>query len=237
MRKHTKILSLLAVLAFFSHGIDAGTMEGDKAPINTEGASTSPEIPTKAANGVPTWLVGAWALVRYDDVYPDGRLVEPYGSDPQGLWVIDAQGRYAMQIVRGERGRQSAGDESDGSFDEDKMASIDTNAYYGWLRLRDTQLYTHIDRALYSEWDNRDESGSFQLQGNLLTYSMAKSNVGPSAGVRSVVMWQHLSSRRGDDAAAVSIWNRFREQSSLAPQDALAQRLLPRRSGTDIAEP
>ena len=41
---------------------------------------------------VPRELVGAWTLVRCDNVYPDGHRVELYGPHPEGMWLIDAQG-------------------------------------------------------------------------------------------------------------------------------------------------
>src|SRR5215469_11226434 len=52
---------------------------------------------------VPKELVGAWTLVRCDNVYPDGHRVELYGPNPTGMWLIDTQGDYMMQIVRAKR--------------------------------------------------------------------------------------------------------------------------------------
>src|SRR5689334_12627332 len=50
-------------------------------------------------------LAGAWQLVRVDNVSADGRHVPLYGPSPQGLLLIDAQGHYALQMVRAQRTR------------------------------------------------------------------------------------------------------------------------------------
>lgn len=142
---------------------------------------------------VPAWLVGTWVLVRCDNVYPDGRLVELYGPNPQGMWVIDAQGHYMMQIVRAERGRFATNDKSRGTPDEYRAASLDSNAHYGSVSVDGTQLYTHISHASYPNWDGKDGSTTFVLRGDQLTYTVAKPSSGASEGAHGVVVWRRLA--------------------------------------------
>lgn len=60
---------------------------------------------------VPSWLVGAWRLVRCNNVYPDDRRVELYGHDPQGPRMIDTHGHY-MMIAPAKRTPFAAGGKS-----------------------------------------------------------------------------------------------------------------------------
>ncbi|HEV2538941.1 MAG TPA: hypothetical protein VGU03_04470 [Frateuria sp.] len=53
--------------------------------LATTAAHAAPQAKPAAgamSASVPGWLVGAWKLVRCDNVYPDGRRVELYGHDP-----------------------------------------------------------------------------------------------------------------------------------------------------------
>jgi hypothetical protein len=141
---------------------------------------------------VPAWLVGAWVLVRCDNVYPDGRLVALYGPDPEGLWVIDAQGHYMMQMMQAERGRFTANDPSQAAPGKYPAVSLDMDAHYGWVRVDGARLHTHIARASLPDWDGRDGSASYKLEGNQLTYSVAQTSGGASEGARGVVVWRRL---------------------------------------------
>ena len=60
------------------------------APAQDAAMKRSESAPDRAM--VPKELIGAWTLVRCDNVYPDGHRVELYGPHPEGMWLIDAQG-------------------------------------------------------------------------------------------------------------------------------------------------
>ena len=45
-------------------------------------------------------LVGAWTLVSAVDILPDGSKSEPWGSNPKGAYMFDANGRFAQMLMR-----------------------------------------------------------------------------------------------------------------------------------------
>ncbi len=137
-------------------------------------------------------LVGAWTLVRVDNIYPDGHRVELYGPNPQGLWLIDAQGHYRMQMVRAERGRFAANDKSKGTPEEYRSAALDYNAHYGRVDADGSTLHTHIEHASFANWDGRDGNSPYTLDGDELTYSVAKPSSGAGDGARGEVVWRRL---------------------------------------------
>ena len=94
------------------------------APAQDAAMKRSESAPDRAM--VPQELIGAWTLVRCDNVYPDGHRVELYGPHPEGMWLIDAQGDYMMQIVRARRMPFAANDKSKGTADEYRAASMDS---------------------------------------------------------------------------------------------------------------
>jgi hypothetical protein len=137
-------------------------------------------------------LTGAWTLERVDNVYPDGHRIELYGPNPQGLWLIDAQGHYMMQIVRTQREPFAANDKSKGTPEEYRAASLDFNAHYGTVSADGSTLHTHIDRASFPNWDGRDGNSPYTLKGDELTYIVAKPSSGAAEGAHGEVVWRRI---------------------------------------------
>jgi hypothetical protein len=143
---------------------------------------------------VPKELVGAWTLVRCDNVYPDGRRVELYGPNPTGMWLIDAQGDYMMQIVRAKRMPFAANDKSKGTPEEYRAASMDSNAHYGHLSADANVMHTDIVHASFPNWDGRSSESSYTIHGDELTYRVAKPSSGAAEGAYGEVVWRRVHS-------------------------------------------
>lgn len=141
---------------------------------------------------VPAALVGAWTLERVDNVYPDGRRVELYGPHPQGLWIIDDQGRYMMQMVRAQRAGFAANDKSKGTAEEYRAAALDSNAHYGRISADSATLHTHIEHASFPNWDGRDGNSAYTLEGDELTYVVGKPSSGAGEGAHGEVTWRRM---------------------------------------------
>jgi hypothetical protein len=157
-------------------------------------AATPAPTPTPAplTMPIPTSLAGAWTLVRVDNVYPDGKRVELYGPDPQGLWLIDEQGNYMMQMVRAQRGRLAANDKSQGTAEEYRAAAMDSNAHFGRVSVDGTTLHTHIEHASFPNWDGKDGTSAYTLKGDELSYTVAKPSSGAGEGAHGEVVWRRL---------------------------------------------
>lgn len=187
-----RLLSSLALcgLAFasFTHNATATTSASEKA------AQASDTATVPAQTSVPAWLVGAWVLVRCDNVYPDGHHVELYGPSPQGLWMIDAQGHYMMHMVRAQRMPFAANDKSRGTPEEYRAASLDSNAHFGTVSIQGDIMQTHIDHASYPNWDGKGGATTYTIQGDELTYTVAKPSSGAAEGAHGIVVWRRLHS-------------------------------------------
>jgi hypothetical protein len=157
-------------------------------------AQAAAPTPAPEAMTMPmsTSLAGAWTLVRVDNVYPDGHRVELYGPNPQGLWLIDAQGNYMMQMVRAERVRFAANDKSQGTAEEYRAASLDSNAHFGHVSADGSTLHTHIEHASFPNWDGKDGTSAYSLKGDELSYTVAKPSSGAAEGAHGEVVWRRL---------------------------------------------
>lgn len=173
------VLSCVAALALATTAVHAAP-QAKPAPAGAMPAS------------VPGWLVGAWKLVRCDNVYPDGHRVELYGHEPQGRWMIDAQGHYMMLIARAKRMPFAAGDKSKGTPGEYRAASLDVNAHYGSVAIQGDRMTTHIEQASFPNWNGRGATTHYTRDGDQLTYIVAKPSSGASEGAHGEVVWQRL---------------------------------------------
>jgi hypothetical protein len=160
-------------------------------------ARSEKEMPAKLADSASSAslsLTGAWKLVRCDNVYPDGHRVELYGPSPDGLWLIDVQGNYTMQIVRSHRSPFVANDKSKGTTEEYRAASLDFNAHYGHVSVEGMKLHVHIDHASFPNWDGRDSTSSFTIKkdekSDELTYTVGAPSSGASEGAKGEVVWR-----------------------------------------------
>lgn len=116
-------------------------------------------------------LRGAWILVAADKILPDGRQVRDYGSSPKGRLIVDAQGRYSLQIFKSERLR-FAGDKNGGSADEFASAVLGSSTHYGTVRVDAKQgmLVFAIEGASYPNWEGVAQKRTYTLEGGVLSY-------------------------------------------------------------------
>lgn len=192
MHRCSMIPAMCGLALLLAHSVVASATDFEKAVQRADTGPTPSETAMTAHDGVPAWLVGTWVLIRFDSVYSDGRLVESYGPHPEGLWIIDGQGHYMMQIVRAGRGHMVADDTDKNMSADYPMASMDAGSNYGWIRANGAQLHSHIARASSSNWDGRDTDAAYQLQGDQLTYAVDEPPGSTSDAARGVMVWRRL---------------------------------------------
>ena len=151
-------------------------------------------IRTVAAASSPN-LVGSWVLVECDNISPDGTRVHLYGDDPQGLLILQQDGRYAMHIVRPDRPKFAAGDKAKGTPEEYRAAALGYNAHYGRYKF-DPDAHTVefvIERANFPNWEGRpSRPNPAELKGDTLSYRVSAPTTG-GPGVVSEVIWRRAN--------------------------------------------
>lgn len=90
-------------------------------------------------------FVGAWRLVSAEFRAEDGTIAEsPYGSEPQGLLMYDAQGSMSAQLARDGRGSFAIADRKAGTSEEVRAAFESYQAYYGRYKVDEREhVVTH----------------------------------------------------------------------------------------------
>lgn len=119
-------------------------------------------------------LQGTWTLVAAEKILPGGKQAHDYGEAPKGRLIVDAKGRYSLQIFQSERLRFAADSKADGSADEFKSAVMGSSTHYGTVTVdeKDELLVFSIDASSFPNWDGTVQKRQYKLKGAELTYQV-----------------------------------------------------------------
>jgi len=135
-------------------------------------------------------LEGTWVLVAADKILPTGERTRDYGESPKGRLIVDAQGRYSLQIFKSERLRFASGEKAQGSADEYASASLGCSTHYG-IVIADAEqhiLTFKIEDASFPNWEGTSQKREYTLKDGVLTY-----RVPPRAdGTIPISVWKRL---------------------------------------------
>jgi hypothetical protein len=135
-------------------------------------------------------LQGTWTLVAADKILPGGARARDYGEHPRGRLVVDAQGRYSLQIFKSERVRFATDSKADGSTDEFKSAVMGSSTHYGTVTIdaKAGQLVFSIEGSSFPNWEGTVQRRRYTLEGGELSYQVPP---------------------RADGSIPVSVWRRL----------------------------
>jgi hypothetical protein len=118
-------------------------------------------------------LVGTWTLVSSDQVRPDGTKLRQFGSDPKGINVFDANGRFFVMIASADNlqiasiGRSKTNSEEDGLI-------VESIAYYGTYTVNEEAnvISLHLDASTFPNQVGTDQKRTItSLTADELKYS------------------------------------------------------------------
>lgn len=119
-------------------------------------------------------LAGTWTLTAADRLYPDGERAHDYGDHPQGRLIIDAQGRYSLQIFDGDRLRIASGDKATATPQELSSAVTGSSTHYGTVAVDPAAhlLVFRIAGASFANWDGTEQRRKYVLTADSLSYQV-----------------------------------------------------------------
>ena len=134
-------------------------------------------------------LVGVWTIVSVNNERPDGSKVPLFGSNPSGLLVFDAQGRYSLQLCAAGRPKFAAKDRNKGTPEEYQAAVVGCNPHWGRYTFNEAEktIVFEIDHAIFTNWEGTQQKRSFTITDEMLKYAVPN----PSEGAANpVVIWK-----------------------------------------------
>ena len=133
-------------------------------------------------------LVGTWTIVSNDNVAPDGTKRQILGPNPNGIFILGADERYALIVVNPARPKFGGKSRLEGTPEENKAAIAGTVASFGaWSVDEATNtLVTSIEGNLFPNDEGRDQRRIIALAGDQLKMV----NPSPGSGGRAEIVFK-----------------------------------------------
>jgi lipocalin-like protein len=132
-----------------------------------------PEIAASQQKSFKDELIGSWTIVSNDNIGVDGEKRQIFGPNPKGLFILGADGRYALVV---------------GTSEENKAVIAGTVASFGTWKLDEATntLITSAEGDLFPNAEGRDQRRIIALVGDELRMV----NTSPGSGGRAEIVFK-----------------------------------------------
>ena len=126
-------------------------------------------------------VVGMWKLVSAE-AEQNGKKIEFFGPNPVGLYIFDASGRFAGQVMRSDLPKFASGNRYQGTPEENKAVVQGFIGYFGtYTVIEPGTLVLHIVASSYPNFDGTDQKRFISIHGDEMQYRSAATSFGASA--------------------------------------------------------
>jgi Lipocalin-like domain len=125
-------------------------------------------------------LVGTWVLVSNTPTSPNARTFGPN----DGVAIFEANGRFALSLVRSDLPKIASNNRDTGTPDENKAIVQGSIAYFGTYSVSeaDDTVTLHIERSSFPNWNGTDQKRLIiSLTSNEFKYTNPAASVGGTA--------------------------------------------------------
>ena len=137
-------------------------------------------------------LEGTWAMTSAYEMHADGTRTTNYGEHPNGLLMVDKEGRYSIQIFRPNRTKFATGDKTRGTPDEYRETALGSSTHTGRVVIDPVKgkLIFKIDTAFFPNWEGVQQVRDYIFKDGTLTYQVPASASGN--GTIAYSIWQRV---------------------------------------------
>ena len=93
-------------------------------------------------------LVGTWTLESDTTTTPDGRTIQPFGPNPQGIAIFDGSGRFAIINSRPDLPKFASNNRMRGTAEENEAIVQGSFAFFGTYSVANRVIVQHIEGEL-----------------------------------------------------------------------------------------
>jgi hypothetical protein len=139
-------------------------------------------------------LQGTWVMEAAYEISADGTRATNFGEHPRGLFVVDAKGRYSLQIFRESRAPFSGGDKTKGTPDEYRQAVLGSSTQFGKVSIDRARhrLDFDLEAASFPNWDGKRQVRDYAFKDGVLSYAVPASAYG--GGTVAYSVWRRVRS-------------------------------------------
>ena len=132
-------------------------------------------------------LVGAWTIVSITFEQGDKKS-EPYGPNVKGTQVFDANGRFAVVVMRGDLPKVASNNRETATPEESQQIARGSLAYFGSYTTSETDksMTLQIDSATLANWNGTSQKRFYVINGDEMILTNPTTSAG--SGVAKVVL-------------------------------------------------
>jgi hypothetical protein len=133
-------------------------------------------------------LVGTWTLESDTNTTPDGRTVQPFGRNPQGIAIFDSNGHFAIINSRSDLPKFTSNNRMLGTAEENQEIVHGSIAFFGTYSVADGVIIQHIEGGTWPSWNGTDQKRTItSFVGDEQTWT-----TDASLGGKSELHWKRL---------------------------------------------
>jgi len=139
-------------------------------------------------------LQGTWVMDAAYEISADGTRATNFGEHPRGLFIVDANGRYSLQIFKANRVPFASGDKTKGTPDEYRQAVLGSSTHFGTASVDGAkhQLDFDLEAASFPNWDGKRQVRDYTFKDGVLSYVVPASAYG--GGTVAYSVWRRVGS-------------------------------------------
>jgi len=119
-------------------------------------------LPTSAVSqqkSLKDQLVGTWTLASWERVLPNGNKVQSYGTNPKGIVVFEANGRFFLMFARPDLPKIASNNPATATAEEAKAVMAGSIAYFGTYTVDDANkvISLRMDASTFANQLSTDQ--------------------------------------------------------------------------------
>jgi len=139
-------------------------------------------LPTSAVSqqkSLKDQLVGTWTLASWERVLPNGNKVQSYGTNPKGIVVFEANGRFFLMFARPDLPKIASNNPATATAEEAKAVMAGSIAYFGTYTVDDGNkvISLRMDASTFANQLSTDQKRTItSITANELKYDTVALN-------------------------------------------------------------
>jgi lipocalin-like protein len=129
-------------------------------------------------------FIGSWTLVSLTSGEGANQTL-PYGPDPKGTMMVDANGRFSITVVRSDLPKFASNNRMSGSPEENKAIVQGSIAYFGTYTIDEAThvLTVNVEGSTFPNFTGGTQTRILSFEGDEVTYFNPTPSMGGSAKV------------------------------------------------------
>jgi hypothetical protein len=133
-------------------------------------------------------LAGTWALESDTSTTTDGRTIQPFGANPNGIAIFDSAGHFTIVNARSDLPKFASNNRMRGTAEENEAIVHGSFAFFGTYSVANGVIVQHIEGGTWPAWIGTDQKRTItSFTGDEQTWTTV-----PSFGGKSVLRWRRM---------------------------------------------